>query len=64
MPFNASTVQDNGALPACAHLPPRQRFSSTLFIRGWRPASGTEHDITKERAAMINHIRDNGDIGR
>jgi hypothetical protein len=33
MPFKASTAQDKNALPACAHLPPRQRFSSTGFIR-------------------------------
>lgn len=34
MPFKASTAQDNDALPACAHLPPRsglvQRFLSLV----------------------------------
>jgi hypothetical protein len=34
MPFKASASQDNDALPVCAHLPPRQRFSSTVFING------------------------------
>ena len=34
MPFKASTAQNNDALPVYAHLPPRQRFSSTVFING------------------------------
>jgi len=37
MPFKASTAQDNDALPACAHLPPRsglvQRNLEIMWIK-------------------------------
>ncbi|WP_231380036.1 hypothetical protein, partial [Polaromonas sp. CG_9.11] len=41
MPFKASTAQDNDALPACAHLPPRsglvQLILSGVEVLGNRP---------------------------